>query len=77
MIYVTKDTDISGRVRFDRFDPNDKTLHNRVKDLFNRKVLKLVKYQRSGKTTLLLVENDDPALMSDYKLLDAGTAGLP
>ena len=77
MIYVTKDTDISGRVRFDRFDPNDKTLHNRVKDLFNRKVSKLVKYQRSGKTTLLLVENDDPALMSDYKLLDAVQQAYP
>ena len=76
-IYVTKNTDPSGRLSFHRFDPDDNTLPNRIKDLFNRKAVKLKKYQRDGKTTLLLVENNDIALMSDYKLLNAIQQAYP
>ena len=76
-IYVTKNTDLSGRLSFSRFDPGDNTLSHRVKDLFSRKAAKLNKYQRDGKTTLLLVENSDIALMSDYKLLNAIQQAYP
>ena len=76
-IYVTKNRDLSGRLRFSRFDPGDNTLPNRVKDLFNRKAAKLKKYQRDGKTRLLLVENNDIALMNDYKLLNAIQQAYP
>ena len=76
-IYVTKNTDPSGRLSFYRFDPNDNTLPNRVKDLFNRKAVKLKKYQRDGKTTLLLAENNDIALMYDHKLLNAIQQAYP
>ncbi|MCY4403126.1 MAG: hypothetical protein OXD54_11155 [Candidatus Poribacteria bacterium] len=76
-IYVTKNTDLSGRLSFSRFGPDDNTLFNRVKDLFGRKAAKLKKYQRDGKTTLLLVENNDIALMCDYKLLKATKQAFP
>ena len=76
-IYVTKNTDRSKRLRFSRFDPGDNTLPNRVKDLFSKKAAKLKKYQHDGKTTLLLVENSDIALMSDDKLLNAIQQAYP
>lgn len=76
-IYVTKNTDLSGRLSFSRFPPGDNTLSYRIKDLFNRKAAKLNQYQRAGKTTLLLVENSDIALMNDNKLLNAIQQAYP
>ena len=69
-IYVTKNNDSKG-VRFSRFPPDDNTLPERIKNLFDRKASKLLKYQEVGKTTILLVENGDIALMNTQKLLHA------
>lgn len=70
-IYVTKDNDLSAEVRFSRFPPDDNTLPDRIRDLFNKKAAKLLKYQATGKTTMLLVENGDIVLMNTWKLFDA------
>ena len=70
-IYVTKETGSRRGVRFSRFPPDDDTLSTRIKDLFDKKVKKLMPYQVVGNTTILLVENEDIALMDDRKLLNA------
>lgn len=70
-IYVTKETGFRGGVRFSRFPPDDDTLSIRIRDLFDKKAEKLAPYQVVGKTTVLLVENEDIALMNDWKLLNA------
>jgi hypothetical protein len=56
---------------FLRFDPNDKTLAARARTLLDRKAAKLRPYQEAGKTTVLLVESEDIALMHVGKLLHA------
>ena len=58
-------------VGFARFEPEDDTLPARIRKLLDRKAMKLRKYQGSSGTTMLLVENDDIALMSEAKMLDA------
>ena len=50
-------------VAFWRSKPDDDTLSCRVKELLDRKAKKLNKYQDIGKTTVLLVESNDIALM--------------
>ena len=67
----------SRRIGFARFDPQDSTLAARVKHLLDRKVKKLRKYQAPNATTLLLIENDDIALMSEMKLLEAIREAYP
>ena len=68
-------------VGFARFEPEDDTLPARIRKLLDRKAMKLRKYQGSSGTTILLVENDDIALMSEAKmlnaLLEAYADGLP
>lgn len=80
-IYVTKDTNPSGCVRFSRFAPNDHTLSDRIKELIDKKAKKLAKYKCSGKTTIILIENNDIALMNAQKMRqairDAYPAGCP
>lgn len=81
-IHVNKEaTDSPGRLSFSRFDPNDNTLPCRIKKLFDRKAKKLAKYQGCGKTTILLIESYDSALMYESKLVtairDAYPNGLP
>ena len=62
--HVIKDhEDPSPGVRFSRFPPENRDLPNRVKKLFDKKAKKLRKYQDMGKITVLLVENNDIALM--------------
>ena len=61
----------SRRVGFARFEPQDTTLATRTKRLLDRKAKKLLKYRTPNSTTILLVENDDIALMNDLKMLDA------
>ena len=61
--HVIKEHDPSQGVRFSRFPPEDTDLPNRVRKLFDRKAKKLGKYQNFGKTTVLLVESNDIALM--------------
>lgn len=74
----------SGRlpgIFFARFEPMDDTLPTRIRKQFDRKAEKLAKYHGPDRTTVLLVENDDIALMNEGKLLDliqiAYPIGLP
>lgn len=61
--HVIKGHDPPWGVHFGRFPPDNTDLPNRVKKLFDRKAKKLRKYQNLGKTTVLLVESNDIALM--------------
>ena len=65
-------------VYFPRFEPpHERTLPERIKRVLDRKGAKLEKYQGPGATTILLVENDDIALMNDGKMLDAMRKAYP
>jgi hypothetical protein len=68
-------------VIFGRFKPEDDTLVNRIRELFDDKANKLNKYQKSGKTTVLLVDGFDFVLMNEWIMLqaiqDAYPNGLP
>ena len=68
---MTKEIGIRRGARFSRFPPDDDALSIRIKNLFDKKAEKLGPYQVVGKTTILLVENEDIALMNDWKLLNA------
>lgn len=70
-LHVTNASDRRPRIVFSRFEPEDDTLSDRIRAQFDRKAEKLSRYHGSGLTTLLLVENDDIALMNESKLLDA------
>ena len=61
--HVIKEHGLLQGVRFSRFPPDNTDLSNRVRKLFDRKARKLRKYQSFGKTTVLLVESNDIALM--------------
>jgi hypothetical protein len=70
----------SGRlpgVFFARFQPEDETLSVRIRQAFERKAVKLRKYKRPGIITVLLLENDDRALMNNWKMLEAIRAAYP
>ena len=77
--HVIKDSDSRPGICFSPFPPNDSTLPNRVKRLLDKKAEKLAKYQVTGKITVLLVENDDIALMDLHgrKLLNAIREAYP
>ena len=60
---VDKRTSHIPGIAFWRSKPDDDTLSCRVKELFDRKAKKLRKYQNLGKTTVILVESNDIALM--------------
>ena len=64
-------------VGFARFDPEDDTLPVRIRKLLDRKARKLRKYHGSSGTTIMLVENDDIALMNEAKMLDALREAYP
>lgn len=64
-------------VGFARFDPEDDTLPVRIRKLLDRKSRKLRKYQGSSGTTIILIENDDIALMNEAKMLDALREAYP
>lgn len=68
---VTKANDRPPGLFFARYEPVDDTLSARIWTQFDRKARKLAKYQSVGKTTVLLVENADIALMNDEKMLEA------
>ena len=73
---IAKSSDLSPGVSFARYQPEDDTLSDRVRDLFDRKVVKLANY-RPGKTTILLVESGDKALMDECKMLEAIREAYP
>ncbi len=56
---------------FDRFEPEDDSLSTRIKKILDTKAAKLGKYLGPDSTTILLVENDDLALVDEHKMLDA------
>lgn len=76
-LHVLKSSERRPGVFFARFEPDDDTLPARVRAAFDRKAEKLAKYQASGITTILLVENDDIALMNQGKMLEAIQTAFP
>ena len=64
-------------VGFARFEPQDDTLSSRIRNLLDRKANKLKKYQGRSFTTMILVENDDIALMNEAKMLAALREAYP
>jgi hypothetical protein len=78
---VRKASDRRPGIFFARFEPKDDTLPARIREQFDRKAKKLKKYHGSNKTTILLIENEDIALMNEGKMLDsiriACLSGLP
>lgn len=56
---------------FARIDPGDKTLAARLRQQLSKKAEKLAFYKKDGKTTVLLVESDDIALMNRHIMLEA------
>lgn len=70
-LHVTKANDRRPGVFFGRWEPDDNTLPDRIREQFDRKARKLAKYHGPGTTTVLLVENDDLALMNEGKMLEA------
>jgi len=76
-LYVRKASDRRPGIFFARFEPNDDTLFTRIRKQFCRKAKKLKKYQGLNKTRVLLIENDDIALMNEFKMLDAIQKAYP
>ena len=62
---------------FLQFEPEDDSLPARIREIMNRKAAKLGKYQGPDSTTILLIENDDIALMNKCKMLDAILEAYP
>lgn len=66
---------------FSRFAPDIKMLPDRLREQLDRKAGKLSRYKDEGKTTILLVESGDIALMDDSIMWDslrqAYHSGLP
>ncbi len=76
-LHVMKSSERRPGIFFARFERHDDTLAVRVKEAFDRKAAKLAKYQAREITTVLLVENDDIALMNDWKMLEAIRVAFP
>ncbi len=62
---------------FGRFAPNDDTLPDRLRVQLDRKVKKLSPYKGKNKTTILLVESGDIALMNDGIMWDGLRSAYP
>ena len=76
-LHVKKASNRPPGIFLGRFEPEDETLPDRVREQFDRKANKLSKYHVSGKTTVLLIENDDIALMNEGRLRDAIQKAYP
>lgn len=76
-LHVKKASDRPPGVFFARFEPDDDTLSNRIRSQLDRKANKLKRYQGHLKKTVLLVENEDIALMNEGKMLDAIQEAYP
>ena len=63
-IHINKRSSERPSLRVGRFDPEDKTLPQRLHAAINNKVGKLAPYKKSGFETILLIESDDIALMN-------------
>jgi hypothetical protein len=73
---ATKDSDGRPGLVFVRIDPGDTTLSERLFAQLSRKAAKLHPYKASGKTTVLLVDSSDIALMSHEKTFEAVQAAF-
>lgn len=70
-LHVDKDINSPPGLFFMRSEPLNSTLPQRIKNQCAGKAMKLAKYKGCGKTTVLLIESVDIALMSEPKMLDA------
>lgn len=70
---IFKEHDLAPVVRFSRFPSDNDYLPDCIKKLLDKKGEKLKKYQDLGKTTILLIESNDIALMDiqGSKILNA------
>ncbi len=75
--YAAKRSSSRTGLLFGRFAPNDQTLPDRLREQLNRKVKKLSPYKGKNKTTILLVESDDIALMNDGIMWDGLRSTYP
>lgn len=62
---------------FSRFAPEDRSFPNRLRSQLNRKADKLAPYKKQGKTTVILVESDDIALMDEAIMWDGLRSAYP
>lgn len=62
---------------FSRTISEEATFADRVRSLIDRKAEKLEKYQNQGKTTILLIESNDLALMNESVLFGAIKKNYP
>ena len=69
-INIDRDSDVTGRVFFSRLQPRKHSEANRLKDQLNQKIQKLGKYKTQNYITVLLIESNDIALMSQWKLVE-------
>jgi len=76
-LHVGKASDRHPGIFFARFEPKDDTLPVRIRKQFDRKAKKLAKYHGPDKTTVLLIENDDIALMNEGKMLESIQIAYP
>jgi hypothetical protein len=76
-LHIFKASNRPAGVFFARFEPEDNTLPAQVRAAFDRKAQKLAKYQAPGVTTILLVENNDLALMNEVKMFEAIRSAFP
>lgn len=67
-LHIEKVTGLCPGIYFALSAPSDHTLVNRVKEQLDRKAKKLLKYQHKNMITVLLVESDDIALMTESKM---------
>lgn len=70
-LHIVKASSRRPGLLFARFDPGDNTLPDRTRQLVVRKATKLRRYQSMDKTTVLLLESEDIALMNEAKMLAA------
>lgn len=77
-VIIGKRNDLPAGVYFSRLvDENSETLSASSASLIERKAQKLAPYQRQKKTTILLLESDDIAMMNHIKMHDAISEGFP
>lgn len=77
--HINKCRDLLPGVRFGRFSPKCTNLPDRIRKLLDRKIEKLKRYRDLGKTTVLLIESYDIALMDiqGRKILNAIREAYP
>ena len=76
-IHVTKKESNRNGLFFGRFAPNDQTFPDRLREKLAQKTDKLSRYKNKCKSTILLVESDDIALMNDGIMWDGLRSAYP